>query len=81
MMPDKFHAFQIVQKNFLHRPLLFSVECCVSRTAWCFSTEGLINVGQDEIVILLEFVENESLVPKDVFVHLNYVYLEAVRGE
>ncbi|KAJ8981926.1 hypothetical protein NQ317_002096 [Molorchus minor] len=50
-----------------------------AHTAWCFSTEGLINVGQDEIVLLLEYIE-ESFVPKDVFFHISNVYNDAVKG-
>lgn len=56
------------------------MDCCVSKVAWCFSTEGLINVGQDEIVILLEYLEEESTVPKDVFYHITSVYNDAVKG-
>ena len=58
----------------------FSVDCCINKIAWCFSTEGLINVGQDEIVILLELLDDEKTVPKDVFLHINNIYLEAVKG-
>lgn len=37
-------------------------------------------MGQDEIIFLLEFMEEEKLVPKDVFVHINNIYSDAVRG-
>lgn len=40
----------------------------------------MIAVGQDEIVILLEFIDNEKTVPKDVFLHLNHIYNDAVKG-
>lgn len=56
------------------------MDCCVNKVAWCFSTEGLINVGQDEIVILLEYLDEESVVPKDIFYHINTVYNDAVKG-
>lgn len=36
-------------------------------------------MGQDEVVILLELIEGEN-VPKDIFYHINSIYLEAVRG-
>lgn len=57
-----------------------SVDCCVNKQAWCFSTDGLINVGQDEIVILLELLEGEMTVPKDIFRHINNIYNDAVKG-
>lgn len=60
---------------------IINMECCVNKVAWCFSTEGLINVGQDEIVILLEYSEEESVVPKDIFYHITTVYNDAVKGK
>ncbi|XP_045469180.1 zinc finger FYVE domain-containing protein 9 [Harmonia axyridis] len=72
-------TFALQSNVFVHVKII-NMDCCISRIAWCFSTEGLINVGQDEIVILLEFKEKESLVPKEIFMHLNFVYLEAVKG-
>lgn len=56
------------------------VECCINKLAWCFSTDGLINVGQDEIVILLEFIDGEKTVPKDIFHHINNIYNDALKG-
>lgn len=60
--------------------LIFLVDCCVNKLVWCFSSEGMISVGQDEIVVLLEFIDNEKTVPKDVFVHLNNIYNDAIKG-
>lgn len=57
------------------------VECCINKLAWCFATEGLINAGQDEIVIILECLEDEKTVPKDIFLHINSIYQEAVKGK
>lgn len=59
---------------------VINMDCCINKVAWCFSTEGLINVGQDEIVILLEYLEEESTVPKDIFYHISTVYNDAVKG-
>ncbi|EFA05099.1 zinc finger FYVE domain-containing protein 9 [Tribolium castaneum] len=69
-----------LQTNLLVHVKIINMDCCINKTAWCFSTEGLINVGQDEIVILLELLDDEKTVPKDVFFHLNYIYLDAVKG-
>jgi len=38
-------------------------------------------VGQDEIVIILECLPDESTVPKDIFRHLNTLYQDASRGK
>lgn len=56
------------------------MDCCINKLAWCFSTEGLINVGQDEIVIILELLDDEKTVPKDIFLHINSIYQEALKG-
>lgn len=56
------------------------MSCCINKVSWCFSTEGLITVGQDEVVYLLEFSEDDKVVPKDVFLHINNIYTDAVRG-
>lgn len=58
----------------------FLVSCCINKTVWCFSTEGMITVGQDEVIFLLEFIENEKFVPKDIFYHINSIYCDAVKG-
>lgn len=67
------NQFHLVMCSFL-------VDCCIGKQAWCFSTDGLINVGQDEIVILLEFMEGEKTVPKDIFHHINNIHNDAVKG-
>lgn len=69
-----------IQRNLLCHVKVCSMDCCINKLVWCFSTEGMITVGQDEIVILLEFVDNEKTVPKDVFLHLNNIYCDAVKG-
>lgn len=56
------------------------MDCCVNKQVWCFTTKGLSSVGQDEIVILLEVLEKENRVPKDVFLHLNNIYMDAAKG-
>lgn len=69
-----------LQRNLHIYVKIISMDCCINKQAWCFTTEGMIAVGQDEIIILLEFVDNEKTVPKDVFLHLNNIYMEAVKG-
>lgn len=57
-----------------------SVNCCVNKVCWCFTSDGLSSVGQDEIVIILEVEPEETNVPKDIFVHLNTLFMEAAKG-
>lgn len=56
------------------------MNCCINKLAWCFSTEGLITVGQDEVVYLLECLPEETSVPKDLFYHINSIYADALKG-
>lgn len=67
---------------------LFLVKCCLNRTVINFTTSGMHHVGNDEIVILLEFEPSNSKegltvahpIPKDIFVHLNEIYNNAEAG-
>ena len=52
----------------------------MNRVCWCFSTKGMCTVGQDEVVIVLECLPEEKIIPKDIFCHLHSVYEEANRG-
>nr|CAI5863923.1 unnamed protein product [Callosobruchus analis] len=66
--------------NLYVRLKLINMSCCINKWAWCFSTEGLINVGQDEVVYLIEYINGEMAVPKDVFHHISGLYSDAVKG-
>nr|CAH7759536.1 unnamed protein product [Callosobruchus chinensis] len=66
--------------NLYVRLKLINMSCCINKWAWCFSTEGLINVGQDEVVYLIEYINGEVAVPKDVFHHISGLYSDAVKG-
>lgn len=58
---------------------IVELSCCINKTVINFTTRGMHYVGQDEIVILLELGESQ-LLPKDIFVHLNDIYLDADSG-
>jgi len=60
--------------------VVFLVDCCVKRVCWCFTSDGLSCVGQDEVVIVLETRNEDFTVPKDIFLHINYIYHEAATG-
>ncbi|XP_044742406.1 zinc finger FYVE domain-containing protein 16 [Chrysoperla carnea] len=69
-----------IQRNLNVYVKIVNLDCCVNKQVWCFTTKGLSSVGQDEIVILLEVLEKENRVPKDVFLHLNNIYMDAAKG-
>ncbi|VEN47225.1 unnamed protein product [Callosobruchus maculatus] len=71
--------FAIHINLYVHLKLI-NMSCCINKWAWCFSTEGLINVGQDEVVYLIEYINGEMVVPKDVFHHISQLYSDAVKG-
>jgi hypothetical protein len=37
--------------------------------------------GQDEVVFLVETLPDETAVPKDLLLHINQLYNEAIRGK
>lgn len=69
-----------INRNLFVQVKILNLDCCVNRTCWCFTTCGMSCVGQDEIVIILECLPDESTVPKDIFRHLNTLYQDASRG-
>lgn len=56
------------------------MDCCVNRTCWCFTSKGMCNVGQDEIVFVLEVIPDEEMIPLDILRHFYTIYEEAGKG-
>lgn len=56
------------------------VNCCVNRICWNITSKGLACVGQDEVIFLIETLPDETQVPKDILLHINQIYHEAVKG-
>ena len=50
------------------------------RTCWSFTSRGLCTVGQDDIVILLEHLPDETVPPVDVLHHIALLYDQASQG-
>ena len=50
-------------------------------TCWCFTTYGLRTVGQDEVVTLIECLQEDNIIPIDVFNHMNTLYEAAKSGD
>ena len=64
----------------MYHVYVFLVDCCMHRMCWSFTTKGMRNVGQDELVILLEYLPEERILPLDVFHHLHLIYQQASQG-
>ncbi|OQV21125.1 Zinc finger FYVE domain-containing protein 9 [Hypsibius exemplaris] len=61
---------------------IVELKCCMNVVVWSFVTSGMRLVGQDEVVILLvKEDENDPLPPRDMFLHLNEVFLHAKQGQ
>ncbi|XP_037951624.1 zinc finger FYVE domain-containing protein 9-like [Teleopsis dalmanni] len=76
-----------VQKNFFVYVKIVNLKCCMNRIVINFTTCGMHHVGNDEIIILLEFEippnkeeMSQPPIPKDIFVHLNEIYNDAEQG-
>lgn len=59
---------------------IINLDCCVNRTCWCFTSKGMCNVGQDEIVFVLEVIPDEEMIPLDILRHFYTIYEEAGKG-
>ncbi|XP_061116503.1 zinc finger FYVE domain-containing protein 16-like isoform X1 [Conger conger] len=50
------------------------------KKCWCFSSNGLRGVGQQELVLMLQRLPGEGAVPRDIFSLYIRVYQDAQRG-
>ncbi|XP_036331337.1 zinc finger FYVE domain-containing protein 9 [Rhagoletis pomonella] len=80
-----------LEKNLFVDVKILNLKCCMNRTVINFTTCGLHHVGNDELIILLEYEpqstppdiskDNEVMpIPKDIFVHLYEIYRDAELG-
>ncbi|XP_041359880.1 zinc finger FYVE domain-containing protein 16-like isoform X2 [Gigantopelta aegis] len=69
-----------INRNLFVLVKILSLDCCVNRECWCFTTKGMCTAGQDEIVIILEVEPDEDMPPRDIFCHFSTVYEEASKG-
>jgi len=56
------------------------VNCCVNKICWNITSKGLACVGQDEVILLVEVLPDETRIPKDLFMYINQLYFEAIKG-
>ncbi|PVD22658.1 hypothetical protein C0Q70_15913 [Pomacea canaliculata] len=69
-----------INQNLLVLVKIINLDCCVHRVVWCFTTQGMANVGQDELVVVLETLPDENTVPRDIFCYFSTIYEEAGKG-
>ncbi|KAF6202299.1 hypothetical protein GE061_004697 [Apolygus lucorum] len=69
-----------VNNNLFVHVKRVKLECCVNRECWSICSDGLAIVGQDEVALVLECLQDELLPPQDVFHFINTLYLEGIKG-
>ncbi|EGI62990.1 Zinc finger FYVE domain-containing protein 9 [Acromyrmex echinatior] len=57
-----------------------NLNCCVNKICWNVTSRGLACIGQDEIILLVEVLPDETRIPKDLLTYINQLYLEAIKG-
>lgn len=56
------------------------MDCCTGSICWCFTSNGLNTVSQDEIVFVLRCEADENRIPRDVFHLFKMLYQHAAAG-
>ncbi|XP_035743167.1 zinc finger FYVE domain-containing protein 9-like isoform X1 [Vespa mandarinia] len=69
-----------INKNLYAYVKITNLSCCVNRICWNVTSKGLACVGQDEIILLLETLPDETQIPKDLLMYINHIYVEATKG-
>lgn len=67
-------------KNLHVQLKLVRLDCCAKLDAWSFASKGLATVGQDEVAVVLERVDEEQTIPRDVFRLITSVYDSSSKG-
>ncbi|XP_060815683.1 zinc finger FYVE domain-containing protein 16 isoform X2 [Bombus pascuorum] len=69
-----------INRNLYAYVKIVTLNCCVNKTCWNVTSKGLDCVGQDEIILLIEVLPDETRVPKDLLLFINQLRLEAMKG-
>ncbi|XP_044594588.1 zinc finger FYVE domain-containing protein 16 isoform X3 [Cotesia glomerata] len=69
-----------INRNLYAYVKITNLNCCVNKICWNVTSRGLACVGQDEVIFLIETLPEESLIPKDLLIHINQLYIEAIKG-
>lgn len=52
----------------------------MNKICWNVTSRGLACIGQDEVILLVEVLPDETRIPKDLLIYINQLYLEAIKG-
>ncbi|XP_076243285.1 smad anchor for receptor activation isoform X3 [Calliopsis andreniformis] len=69
-----------INRNLYAYVKILNLNCCINKTCWNITSKGLACVGQDEVVLLVETLPDETQIPKDLLIFINQLYLEAIKG-
>lgn len=69
-----------INRNLYAYVKIVTLNCCVNKTCWNITSKGLDCVGQDEVILLIEALPDETRVPKDLLLFINQLHLEAMKG-
>ncbi|XP_015117207.1 zinc finger FYVE domain-containing protein 9 isoform X2 [Diachasma alloeum] len=69
-----------INRNLYAYVKMTNLNCCVNKQCWNVTSRGLACVGQDEVILLVEALPEETQLPKDLLIHINQIYVEAVKG-
>ncbi|KAK9293431.1 hypothetical protein QLX08_011628 [Tetragonisca angustula] len=69
-----------INRNLYAYVKIVTLNCCVNKTCWNVTSKGLDCVGQDEVILLIEALPDETRVPKDLLLFINQLHLEAMKG-
>ncbi|XP_020295778.1 uncharacterized protein LOC109860825 [Pseudomyrmex gracilis] len=69
-----------INRNLYAYVKITNLNCCVNKICWNVTSRGLACVGQDEVILLVEVLPDETRIPKDLLIYINQLYLEAIKG-
>ncbi|XP_066593554.1 zinc finger FYVE domain-containing protein 9 isoform X3 [Prorops nasuta] len=69
-----------INRNLYAYVKITNLNCCVNKICWNFTSKGLACVGQDEVILLVEALPEETQLPKDLLMCINQIYLDAIKG-
>ncbi|XP_076393139.1 smad anchor for receptor activation isoform X2 [Megachile rotundata] len=69
-----------INRNLYAYVKILTLQCCINKTCWNITSKGLACVGQDEVILLVEVLPDETRIPKDLLIFINQLYLEAIKG-
>ncbi|XP_077274270.1 smad anchor for receptor activation isoform X2 [Temnothorax americanus] len=69
-----------INRNLYAYVKITNLNCCVNKICWNVTSRGLACIGQDEVILLVEVLPDETRIPKDLLIYINQLYFEAVKG-